>query len=249
MFLVTIVPAKADKFSTGYGPAIWSGFYLGAHGGYGWGDQDYPGTNPYIAPPANCGNCGSPRAELEGGLVGGQLGYNFQFHQFVIGAEVDYSFTKMQESLRDGNYLVQDHEISSLGSIRGRLGYSFGHVLPYVTAGWAWSEMSLGQSCPIPAAVVAGHCNANNGFSPYDLSKDETETGWVYGAGVETMVAKSWSIRAEYLRYDFDDQVYELGQTPSGKTIPPKILSHDVDVVRIGMNYTFGGYEEPVPLK
>ena len=232
------------------GPYNWTGLYLGAHGGYGWADQEYPGTNPYVAPPAPCGNafgpgqhCGSPRAELEGGLVGGHIGYNYQFEQIVIGAEVDYSFTKMQQSLRDGNYIVQNHEISSLASIRGRLGYAFGDILPYVTAGWGWSEMSLGQSCPDPASVAAvgTHCGPVQGFAPYDLAKDETESGWVYGAGVEGMISRYWSIRAEYLRYDFDDQVYQLGQTPSGKTIPPKTLKHEVDVVRLGVNYNLGG--------
>jgi outer membrane immunogenic protein len=231
------------------GPYNWSGFYFGAHGGYGWADTEYPGTNPYVAPPGTCANafgpgqhCGSPRPELEGGLIGAQIGYNYQIDQFVIGAELDYSFTKMQESLRDGNYLIQDHEISSLASIRGRLGYSFGDILPYITGGWAWSDMSVGQSCPDPAAVVAGHCNTNNNFAPYNLSKDKTETGWVYGAGVETLIAKYWSIRAEYLRYDFDEEVYVVGTTASGRTIPAKVLKHDVDTVRLGVNYNFGGF-------
>ncbi len=227
------------------GPALagqynWTGLYLGAHGGYGWADTDYPGANPYVAPPAPCGDCGPPRPNLEGGLVGGQIGYNYQLQQVVIGVEADYSFTKMQEMVRDGNYLTQNHEINGLGSIRGRLGYAFGDVLPYLTAGWAWGDMSLNQTCPEPAAVPFGHCSpgARGGpFAPYNLTKDEIETGWVYGAGVETMISRYWSLRAEYLRYDFDDQVYELGQTPSGKTIPPKTLSHEVDVVRLGVSY------------
>jgi outer membrane immunogenic protein len=219
----------------------WSGLYVGAHGGYGWADTDYPGQPQYPA--------GPPRPELEGGLVGGQIGYNLQFTNVVVGIEADYSFTKMSETTRDGNYLTQDHEISGLGSVRGRLGYAFGHVLPFVTAGWAWNQASFNQTCPDPAAVPFGHCNPANGFAPYDITKDQTETGWVYGGGVETLIASNWSLRAEYLRYDFDEQSYNLGLTPSGKDLGSKTLEHDVDVVRFGVNYKFGGRDKPAPLK
>lgn len=220
----------------------WSGLYVGAHGGYGWADTDYPGAPPYPA--------GPPRPDLEGGIFGGQVGYNYQLHQVVIGVEADYSFTSMQQMVRDGNYLTQNHEITGLGSVRGRLGYAFGHILPYATVGWGYGQASFNQTCPDPAAVPFGHCNAANGFSPYNITKDETETGWVYGGGVEMLIAKTWSIRAEYLRYDFDEQGYNLGLTPSGKDLGTKTLEHDVDVVRLGVNYKFGGREERVaPLK
>lgn len=97
----------------------WSGFYLGAHGGYGWADMDYPGSAPHPI--------GAPRPDLEGGLVGGQIGYNHQINNIVLGVEADYSFTNMTETARDGNYLTQDHELSGFGSIRGRLGFASGN--------------------------------------------------------------------------------------------------------------------------
>lgn len=80
----------------------WSGLYLGAHGGYGWADTDYPGQPAYPS--------GPPRPNLEGGLVGGQVGYNVQLTNVVLGVEADYSFTQMSDTTRDGNYLTQDHE-------------------------------------------------------------------------------------------------------------------------------------------
>src|SRR4051794_538767 len=49
----------------------WSGFYLGAHGGWGFGHGDFD----------------------DGFVVGGQLGVNWQFNNFVLGAEGDGSFT------------------------------------------------------------------------------------------------------------------------------------------------------------
>ncbi len=214
--------------------ANWSGLYLGAHGGYGWAETDYPGAPPHPA--------GPPRPDLEGGIFGGQVGFNFQQNQVVLGVEADWSFTKMQEMTRDGNYLTQNHEINGLGSVRGKFGYAIGNFLPYGTIGWGWGDMSFNQTCPDPAAVPFGHCNPANGFSPYNITKDEIETGWVYGGGIAMKIAGNWSIRAEYLRYDFDDQDYDLGLTPSGKDLGTKVLEHDVDVVRLGVNWRIGDF-------
>ncbi|WP_068461697.1 outer membrane protein [Hyphomicrobium sulfonivorans] len=218
----------------------WSGLYLGAHGGYGWADTDYPGTPAHPT--------GAPRPDLEGSLVGGQVGYNHQINNIVLGVEADYSFTHMAETARDGNYITQDHELSGFGSIRGRLGFASGNWLIYGTAGWAWNRSSHNQTCP--AGAQFGHCRAA-AAGPYNLSKSETETGWVYGAGVETAITENWSLRAEYLRYDFDSEGYNLGTAPSGVVIGTKTLEHEVDVVRLGVNYRFGGRSDhhPVSLK
>lgn len=225
---------------------IWTGLYVGGHGGYAWSDVDYPGQNPYVAPPAPCSNafgpgehCGPPRASLEGGLLGGQIGYNLQLGQIVVGIEADYSFGKLSESVRDGNYLVQDHEISGLGSVRGRLGYAFGNFLPYVTGGWGWANASLGQSCPgDPAAVVAGYCSGKTPTQggPHDLTDKQTIDGWVLGGGFEYLVSDRWSVRAEYLHYDFGENDFELGTTPKGVVIPTKTTEQDADVFRLGVN-------------
>ncbi|MBI1649843.1 outer membrane protein [Hyphomicrobium sulfonivorans] len=253
---VAVILAASPAMAHDYN---WSGLYLGAHGGYGWGDTEYPGLNPYVAPPATCSNafgpgqhCGPPRPNMEGGSVGGQIGYNVQLSNVVIGVEADYSFAHMEQSLRDGNYIVQTHEITGLGSIRGRLGYSFGRILPYATAGWAWGRTGFGQSCPDPISVAAvnTHCSVQQGFAPYNNTKNETVTGWVYGGGVEAAIVSNWSLRAEYLRYDFDTQSYALGATPSGRDLGSKKLQREIDTVRIGVNYRFGGAAaDPVSLK
>ena len=209
--------------------ADWTGFYVGAHGGYTWIDTDYPGAPAHPA--------GPPRPDLESGIVGGQIGYNFQFDNVVVGGEADLSFSGIEETVRDGNYLTQTHSLNHFGSIRAKVGLALGSFLPYVTGGWAWADMDYNQTCPDPAAVVAGHCRAAAGFAPYNNTTNETETGWVIGGGFAYMIDNNWSIKTEYLHYDFDDQGYDLGKTPSNKDLGVKTLEHEFDVFKIAVDF------------
>jgi outer membrane immunogenic protein len=148
----------------------WTGFYIGAHGSYNWADIEFPKAPPHPA--------GPPRQTLEGGFIGGQIGYNYQINSLVLGVEADLSKGNITGSVRDGNYIVQTDTIDWTGSLRGRLGYAMGTFMPYLTAGWMWDRGTRGQSCPDPGAVVGGsHCNAANGFSPYNLSQSQNPLG------------------------------------------------------------------------
>ena len=69
--------------------------------------------------------------ESNGFIGGGQVGYNFQFNQLVLGVEGDISFTDW-------------HETDAFGTVRGRLGYAWERVLPYVTAGLAIADSETG---------------------------------------------------------------------------------------------------------
>ena len=100
----------------------WSGFYVGAMGGYGWGTD-----------------AGS------GGFGGGTVGYNWQFpgSQFVFGIEVDAagasikdSFTQIQDDLQ----ITQTSKITSFGSVTGRAGFAMDAVLLYAKGGFAWAN-------------------------------------------------------------------------------------------------------------
>jgi outer membrane immunogenic protein len=54
----------------------WSGFYLGAHGGWGFGDGAFD----------------------DGAVVGGQVGINWQWGTFVVGVEGDASWADLGEA-------------------------------------------------------------------------------------------------------------------------------------------------------
>jgi outer membrane immunogenic protein len=66
--------------------STWAGFYIGAHGGYGWGHDpvsfplaiyDFPGT--------------LTGTDSKGWVAGGHFGHNWQYDRFVTGLEVDLS--------------------------------------------------------------------------------------------------------------------------------------------------------------
>jgi outer membrane immunogenic protein len=100
----------------------WSGFYVGAMGGYGW-ETD----------------AGS------GGFGGGTVGYNWQLpgSQFVFGVEVDAAGASIKDRFSEdaGGFLVtQETKINSFGSVTGRAGFAIDAALLYAKGGYAWAN-------------------------------------------------------------------------------------------------------------
>ncbi len=171
-------------------------------------------------------------------MLGGEIGYNWQLGHLVLGLEADGSLGRLANTVRDGNYLTESGEISSLGTVRGRIGYAMGRWLPFVTGGFAWDRLKEGAQCPDPAAVVAGVCK-NPAIAPFNLSSTETNNGWVIGGGLEYAIDNGWSVKAEGLRLDFNNQRYSIGKTPGGVTLPAFRIDHDLTLFRLGVNYRF----------
>src|SRR5262249_18289534 len=67
------VPVVAPSYN-------WTGLYLGINGGYGFGRSKWDGL------PASF--------DVNGGMVGGQIGYNVQSSQFVYGFESGSGWTR-----------------------------------------------------------------------------------------------------------------------------------------------------------
>lgn len=115
----------------------WTGGYIGLHGGIGRAgyDGDFDSAAP-DGPEANdvalrLGGLGG------GGFTGGaQLGYQLHFvNDVVFGIEVDGSFVNTSGDIRNANGESASAELNYTASARARLGYSFGSVMPFLTAG------------------------------------------------------------------------------------------------------------------
>jgi outer membrane immunogenic protein len=180
-------------------------------------------------------------------MLGGQIGAQYHFNgSFLIGVEADYSRGNLSSTERDGNYIMQTAEVEWTGTLRARLGLPMGNFMPFVTAGAMWLGGNFTQSCPQPDSVAAvnSHCgprpnDPQGPFAPYKLSDSQTHSGWVYGGGAEWMVSRNFSVKAEGLWYKVGDQTYNIGTTPSGRTIPPAKIEYDGAMFRLGGNYRF----------
>lgn len=105
-------------------PFTWTGFYVGANGGYGFGS----GGNAIFGNPS-------------GGLVGGTVGYNYQIGQFVTGIEasLDWAGLTKSEALADGSLTSQ--KVNSLGNVLARFGFAADRALFYVAGGYAGGDV------------------------------------------------------------------------------------------------------------
>jgi len=183
----------------------WTGFYLGLNGGGGWGDSHWQGTG---------------HADLSGGQVGGTAGYNWQLGRTVLGLEGDIDWNHMQGTnlspLCPGTGGSCSTTETWLSTVRGRAGYAFGGVLPYVTGGLAVGNIEAS------APGLPGGTNTN--------------TGWTVGGGVEFALPGNWSAKAEYLHVDLGD--FNCGANCGGA--PDENVSLRENVFRAGVNYHFG---------
>ena len=209
--------------ATAFAAGSWQGFYVGAVGGYGSFDIDF--ANP-----------ATPDQSLDGGLLGATAGFNFQSGSMVFGVEADWSAANLFLMVRDGNFLTEDTTISSLGTLRARLGLamgSTGQFLPFITAGYIWDDVEGGLICL--AAAGFGLCAVTG---PFNVRSTETHTGWTYGGGLEYSIDPNWSAKAELLFADFDTATY-TGTIPVFGTGTADETQTMTSLFRFGVNYHF----------
>jgi len=180
----------------------WTGFYLGVNGGGGWGRSWW--------------NASTTGINLAGGQAGGTIGYNQQLGKVVFGLEGDIDWSRFDGSATSPGCPVGCSASDSwLSTARGRVGYSFDRMMPYVTGG-----LAVGDIRAATPGLAGG---------------DSVNAGWTLGAGLEVALPGNWTAKAEYLRVD-------LGSfnCTGCSALPPDNVSLQENVFRAGVNYHFG---------
>jgi outer membrane immunogenic protein len=165
----------------------WTGFYIGGHvGGAFRGD-----SNNVLG--------GGDDGRFMGGVQGG---YDWQLNpSWVFGLEANYSFLDTSSSFAN----------RGLGSVTGRLGYTWGPSLLYVKGGYAWADSRF-----------------TNGFSG-----DGGRDGYTVGGGLEYLFTQNWSGKVEYQYYDFGTV------SPIGGGVALTGFRNDEHTIKAGLNYRF----------
>src|SRR6478736_8093472 len=201
----------------------WTGFYIGANGG--WGQSHNCVDFVTLA-----GTVASGCRDRSGGVVGGQVGYRWQSNQFVFGLEAqgdwaDLSNTRV--SLLNPT-LSTRVKTDGIGLFTGQVGWAWNAALLYVKGG---------------AAVTSNHFDIFNTANGIGLvSASATRWGGALGVGFEYGFTPNWSVAAEY------NHLW-MGNSNNSFTIAdPRIagvlnnrINQDVDMVTARVNYRWGG--------
>jgi outer membrane immunogenic protein len=219
------LPAPAPGYyPPAYAPALydWTGIYVGGHVGAGLLADTNTQNGASTTAPAT--NLPSAIDNAKAGFIGGgQVGLNYQFAAWVVGAELSVSATNLSGSATGptsaNNTLRMTSAPMDFGAVTGRIGYAFNTLLPYVKAGVGSMQVHYTQD-----TLLAGTTGTQE-------IKD-TRTGFTGGLGLEYGLTESFSAKLEYDLYDFGTKSYNFAVTPVS------IRSY-LQVLAFGLNYRF----------
>ena len=225
-------------------PYSWTGCYVGAHAGAGWGHSSISDPNAgapgfgFSITPTPGGTIGMNGV---GAVVGGQVGCDYQFQSnWVVGLAGDFSWANIDASENDpfftgknGNPIAMHTKTDFLATATGRLGYAWDRYLIYAKGGAAWAHNKY--NIDNLSNFANGFCIAGVGCY---VTASETRLGWTAGAGFEWAFANNWSAFAEFDYYDFGN--HGVTFTSQIGTSAPYNVKQNIEVAKIGINYRFG---------
>jgi outer membrane immunogenic protein len=175
----------------------WTGFYVGGHVGGGWTGGD-DGQSGFVG--------------------GGQVGFNYQVGQWVLGVEGDIAATSIKDSASvtvfvpgvGTGFAHGEASLDWISTFAARFGWTSDRWLVYGKLGGAWAHVSADAFASM------------NGLTA-SASLDKTFSGWMLGVGSEYALRDNWSVKLEYNMLDFGND-----------------FGDKVHVLKGGVNYRFG---------
>jgi outer membrane immunogenic protein len=195
----------------------WSGFYVGLHGGWGFGDVNFIKTGADLA-----------NHTIDGGLAGGHIGYNWQMgYSWLLGIEGSGTWSGVKKTVigpLNGLAFANDQwttKVKWLATVTPRIGVTISSWMWYLKGGVAFAEIDHHLESPI---------------GPASFETSGTQVGWTVGLGGELLLASNWVIGVEGNFYDFSSLKANGGTA--------HFPNHDVDVnmwsVLGRVSYKFG---------
>ena len=228
----------------------WTGFYIGLNGGYSWGHSDTTGSLFNNTSGALIVT-GQTKFNLNGGVFGGQAGYNWQSGSFVYGIEGDVNWSGergntgfacnlgacLPTAIAPGGALAVtatlNQKIDWFATLRGRLGVTVvPTVLLYATGGLAYGDVKSN-------GVLSGF-TANGAPVSVASSTSSANAGWTVGAGIEGQLVGNWTGKLEYLYMDLGTFTGSTTLLAGPPVLRADFSSHVTDqILRAGINYRF----------
>jgi len=191
----------------------WTGFYVGANLGGAWSNV---AVNSNFA-------AGEWSFNNSNFMLGGQLGYNYQIGQFVLGGEWEFDWANGSKT--SGFHptalgpLQASFNSDWVMTLAARFGFAVDTWLFYAKAGGGWTQVNNQLKNP------AGGMVANN---------SSTNAGWLVGGGIEYAFAQNWTGKIEYSYLGLNDNTFSANGTPRRITVSPNL-----SMFKVGVNYKF----------
>ena len=210
-----------DIYKTSVAPPVpytWTGIYIGANGGYGFG-QSTPGSL--------YGDSFSAFNYNANGWLGGlTAGAQIQNGHTVLGLEADIDWGNITGSSTGAlNYngfpigtATLASTLSSISTMRARVGYAYNNFLLFVTGGLAVTNETSTLTRSIGFTCGTGASN-----SPPCTSPAQLHLGLAAGAGLEYGITQNLSAKGEWIWVG----------AGAGNTLKENML-------RAGINWRFG---------
>jgi outer membrane immunogenic protein len=206
----------------------WSGFYIGANGGWGSSRNCWDFTTAgVVTDHEGCHNA-------NGGTVGGQIGYRWQSNSWVFGLEAQGNWADLNGSNVSLAFpAFSNHSrLDAFGLFTGQIGYAWDATLLYVKGGAAVTSNRY-RSFDVATGLQA----SNN--------VDDSRWGGVVGVGLEYGFAPNWSLGFEYDHIFMGDSSHTFINNgvagAPGTLFGTDNISQHVDLVTARINYRWGG--------
>lgn len=211
----------------------WSGLYFGINGGCGWGEMTYDfgigggGSNRALYQDnlfANYNTGGSFKQKNQGEILGGHIGFNYQWKALLFGLEGSFEGSWIEKKSKNVFELgivptpttTYSTNIQWFANLTPRLGYTFNNWLLYAKGG-------------LSAARLEGRLHSSQKYQGQELSFSQQldHVGWTVGGGVEYLLNSHWIGGIEYTHHHFSQGHYGGSSSPDTSwpityTVQPK---------------------------